>query len=368
MIVELHMLQNFAPSCLNRDDTNSPKECEFGGVRRARISSQCLKRSIRQSFKQDNLVPRENLSSRTKGLVPELEKRLMEVGKPEEEAHTATVNAINSMGKLKLKEKDRTEYLLFLGEKEITSFRDHIIENWGSLTSEEKLPDTIGKGMLKIFSGGQASDLGLFGRMLANLPEENIDAACQVAHAVSTHKVGLEFDFYTAVDDFSLKDETGAGMMGTIEYNSACFYRYSNIDTRQLMENLGGDWSLVKKTIDAFIQASVNAIPTGKQNSFAAQNHPSLVFATVRDNGFWSLANAFSRPVRTGPETDLIKDSVDALLGYWGRLNDVYGSKGIREAAGYSLEGHDLGNIHNATSLEGLMERVNAALNHAQEV
>jgi len=365
MIIELHMLQNFAPSCLNRDDTNSPKECEFGGYRRARISSQCIKHSIREYFKENELVPIENLATRTKDLVKELTRRLVQSGKPEDEAQKASVKAVEATEKLKLKEKDKTEYLFFLGEKEISSVVDLILTNWGTLTADvpdNKQMETIGKNILDKLTGGKAIDLALFGRMLADLPNKNINAACQVAHAISTHKVGVEFDFYTAMDDLKKpEEEPGAGMMGTIEFNSACFYRYANIDCAQLKKNLGDDKELTHKTVEAFIRAAVNAIPTGKQNSFAAQNPPSFVFAVARNSGTWSLANAFARPVWVGDNGDLVEKSADALMAYWDKLVKVYGNNDIKEKVAFTLEERDLKGLDSG-NLEGLIARVNQAI------
>jgi len=156
-----------------------------------------------------------------------------------------------------------------------------------------------------------------------------IDAACQVAHAISTHRVGTDFDFFTAVDDLLPKGDTGAGMLGTVEFNSACYYRYANVDMTQLSKNLGGDTDLAHKTLEAFLRASVSAVPTGKQNSFAARSYPSLVFAVARDSAPCSLANAFEMPVRVGVEHGLVAGSVQALDTYWGNLVAMYGERGI---------------------------------------
>jgi CRISPR system Cascade subunit CasC len=162
--------------------------------------------------------------------------------------------------------------------------------------------------------------------MLADLPEKNIDAACQVAHAFSTHQVSMELDFYAAVDDLEPKDATGAGMLGTVEFNSSCFYRYANIDIDQLRRNLSDDYELTSASLEAFLKAFVHAIPTGKQNSMAAQNPPSLVMIVARDAGCWSLANAFLKPVRPSHERDLVEESVAAMDTYWARLTGMYGS------------------------------------------
>jgi CRISPR system Cascade subunit CasC len=212
----------------------------------------------------------------------------------------------------------------------------------------------------KKLDGGKAADLALFGRMLADLPDNNIEAACQVAHAISTHKVGVEFDFYTAVDDLQNKAESGAGMMGDIEFNSACYYRYSNIDLNQLKKNLDNDEGLSNATVAAFIRASVSAIPTGKQNSFAAQNPPDFIMAVVRNNGAWSLANAFVKPIKEGGS--LVADSIRALVDYWDKLNTAYGSETIRVRNALSLSDFDTQRIDRVNSIQDLINCVNASI------
>ena len=168
-----------------------------------------------------------------------------------------------------------------------------------------------------------------------------VDGACQVSHAISTNKISMEFDFFTAVDDL----ETGAGMLGTVEFNSACFYRYANVDVGQLKENLRGDEELAHKTIAAFIRAAVTAVPSGKQNSMAAQNPPSFVFVVARDAGLWSLANAFVKPVRPTQGGDLIENSIEALDEYWGQLAAMYGAEQIRGKWVASLTPNGLTNL-----------------------
>jgi len=383
MIIELHMLQNFAPSCLNRDDTNSPKECEFGGYRRARISSQCIKRSIRQYFKSSSLLPPENLASRTLRLVDDLAQRLVRQGKPEGQARQVVKKVIQGIN-LGLDDKDKTQYLIFIGEEEIARMAELIIGQWDALagsvregeSDKKKKKDESLKSFSEILTGGKAADLALFGRMLADLPDKNINAACQVAHAISTHKVSVEFDFYTAMDDLKKpEEEAGAGMMGTVEFNSACFYRYANIDINQLADNLLGKLrekattdelkeanSLAGKTVEAFIRAAVNAVPTGKQNSFAAQNPPSFVFAVARNSGAWSLANAFASPVRVGESGDLVQKSTDALLDYWGKLVRVYSDEDIKLSTAFALDSLEMKGLDDASNLEGLIDRVNQAI------
>lgn len=346
MLLELHIIQNFAPSNLNRDDTGSPKTCEFGGYRRARISSQAIKRAIRSEFKTANLIPEDQRAIRSKRFVHELADKLTDRGR---DAALAPGVAEAGLGLLdiKLAKEGKTEYLLYFGAAEIAAIASFCDGQWDALaaaaTTEKKAAkkDTkdeaakaLARELQKSLDGGRAADLALFGRMLADLPERNIDAASQVAHAISTHQVSAEFDYYTAVDDLKPEDTAGADMIGTVEFNSACYYRYANIDLRQLTKNLGGDAELASATVRAFLTASRDAIPTGKQNSFAARNAPSLVFTVVRPSGAWSLANAFVRPVRADREHGLIDASISALDKHWGELAAMYG---VPEGATLSL-------------------------------
>jgi CRISPR system Cascade subunit CasC len=183
----------------------------------------------------------------------------------------------------------------------------------------------LGNSVKALLDGGKAADLALFGRMIADLPDRNVDGSCQVAHALSTNTVNVEFDFYTAVDDLKPEDTAGADMLGTVEFNSACYYRYANVDVAQLCRNLDGDEELAQRTLEAFLRASITAVPTGKQNSMAAQNPPSLVFTVVRRAGLWSLANAFVKPIRLGQDDNLVQRSIQELDTYWGWVAKMYG-------------------------------------------
>ena len=371
MIIELHVIQNFVPSNLNRDDTGAPKDCEFGGVRRARISSQCMKRAMRERFKEGDLLPSEHLAIRTKRLVERIGTSLVAQGKDETQARMVAEAALKAVGvgiDTKNKKEVLTDVLLFLGRSEIEAIAALCLESWDELLAAAEVPPVEGvtqsrkdarksaqaavppalkKAIEDCLDGGKAADLALFGRMLAVLPEKNKDAASQVAHAISTHKVGVEFDFYTAVDDLKPDDNAGADMLGTIEFNSACFYRYQNVDTTQLAANLGDDLELARQTVNAFLQAAITAVPTGKQNSMAAHNPPCFVFAVVRDTGAWNLANAFARPVWTGPNGDLPAESIARLDTHWGELTTMYGARGIRATFAVTLG--DV-NLHSLTA------------------
>ena len=363
MFIELHLLQNFAPSNLNRDDTGSPKECEFGGYRRARISSQCFKRAIRMGFPA--LLGKDELATRSKLLVTQkLVPTLVERGRDAEQARAAIESALGAV-KLKLEDDAKTQYLLFLSSSEIAALADACDRNFDALLKaageggsnkrskkevRAEIPPEVRSAVESILDGGKAADLALFGRMIANLPEKNIDAAAQVAHAISTNRVSPEFDYFTAVDDLNPKEKTGAGMIGTVEFNSACFYRYSNVDLAQLAANLKGDTELAHRTLDSFIRSTIEAVPSGKQNSMAAHNPPSFVMAVVREAGLWSLANAFLDPVRPDDDgdlvrKDLVRKSIERIDQHWGALTKMYGTKGVVCARFTALEGGKLQNL-----------------------
>lgn len=335
LFIEFHLIQNFAPSNLNRDDTGAPKDALFGGHRRARVSSQCFKRAIRLNSAEGATIPEENQGVRTKKLKQLLETRLAALGRMDADAR---IEAALAAAGLKLKEDGKTEYLLFLGQGEIEAFAQLIHGHWDALATapaadakktkkEAKagLPPEIVKEAKALLDGKKAVDVALFGRMLADLPGVNQDAACQVAHAISTHKVEREFDYFTAVDDKGDEDETGAGMIGQVEFNSATFYRYAVVDPAKLVANLHGDKELALTGIRAFAQAMVRAIPTGKQNTFAAHNPPSFVGVVLRHASPFNLANAFEKPVWPKVDTELTTLSVEKLAEHDAKISAFYG-------------------------------------------
>lgn len=338
MIIELHIIQSFGPANLNRDDTGAPKDCEFGGTRRARVSSQCWKRAMREHFAvMKNPIASENLGIRTKKVGDYLRAQLEEKGKSGEELE-AMISLLN------------VDYLVFLGRTDRTALRDYCLENWEDLlgTGTSEKPVTAGKkskGKDKAKKVGKAfedlprataaADIALFGRMIADAPGRNIDAAAQVAHAISTHRVAPDIDYFTALDDLTPDDQSGAGMIGSTEFNAACYYRYLNVDVRQLRHNLA-DESLVPKAVHAYVKAAVEAIPKAKQNSMAALNLPTFVFAVARDAGGWNLSNAFVKAIRTDGD-GVVANSISHLLRHWNDLVTMYGNEGIHATLACTL-------------------------------
>ena len=347
-LIEIHALQNFAPSNLNRDDTGAPKDALFGGTRRARVSSQCLKRAVRQHFKElveQNVLASDDVAFRTKRVLDTLTKSLVEKGRAEAEATDKVRLALAAM-ELPVKDDGKSEYLLFLGKREVSDIANIIDEKWGSITANETAPaegkkpgkakkqaaqsadPELKKALDKVLDGGKAVDVALFGRMLADMPERNQNAACQVAHAISTHSVEREFDFYTAVDDLKPEDTAGADMMGTVEFNSACFYRYAVVDWEKLVSNLQGDSELAAKGLRAFLEGFAVAEPTGKQNTFAAHNPPEFVSVSVRRNTApRNLANAFETAMYVKKGESLTRKSAEELARKAKSLQAAFGGE-----------------------------------------
>ena len=335
LFIEFHLIQNFVPSNLNRDDTGAPKDALFGGQRRARVSSQCFKRAIRLKSAEMGLLPPQAQGVRTKKLKELLIRELATLGRTEAESRIEI--ALAAAG-LKLKDDGKTEYLLFLGQGEIDALAQLVDKYWDELgvapasdgkkskkEAKASAPPEVVKEAKALLDGKKAVDVAMFGRMLADMPAVNQDAACQVAHALSTHRVEREFDYFTAVDDKGSADESGAGMIGQIEFNSATFYRYAVIDAHKLVANLHGDKELALAGIGAFVQAMARAIPTGKQNTFAAHNPPSFVGVVLRHASPFNLANAFEKPVWARQDQELTALSVTQLAQQDNKVAAVYG-------------------------------------------
>ena len=390
-IVEIHTLQNFAPSNLNRDDTGAPKDAFFGGTRRARVSSQCLKKAVRDFFKmkvaEKKILP-ENIGQRSKRLLGEVVELLIKNGRnPEEARNIARLAMLAGAGiwvapnDADSDEDEKSEYLLFLGVNEISSLASIISERWEKekwSTIEKALEKTsvkekkkeaakkaskeLKESFAQILNGGKALDVALFGRMLADMPGKNQNAACQVAHAISTHAVEREFDFYTAVDDLKPEDTAGADMMGTVEFNSACFYRYAVVDWEKLVENLQADTELAVKGLRAFLEGFVVAEPTGKQNTFAAHNPPDFVAVSVRRNTApRNLANAFETAIRVKRDESLTRKSAEKLARKAKELQGAYGGEEkvfVLNLVGAEVDGFGLA----APTLKDLLDQAISAM------
>lgn len=342
--VDFHALQTVPASNLNRDDTGSPKSMTFGGVRRARVSSQAWKKAMRDYFV-------ENYDENDSG-VRTLEIPTMIADEIMRQQDEATVQSSDSEGgqqetevkqltreeadELALKALDYAGISLAKADKKNTGRRKVAallfvsrsqVQNLVSIMLDDSLDDKERKNKVKdALRRGHAVDMALFGRMVADDPSLNIEAAAQVAHSFGVTAVTPEFDFYTAVDDHSLEDHAGSAMMGTIEYNSSTYYRYADVSLSQLMDNLG-DSEAVGDAVGMFTKAFIEALPGGKQNTFAAQSLPSAVVVTVRAGRPVSYANAFVNPVRGGHDDAAQAES--ALVDYAESVASAYNLKPV---------------------------------------
>jgi len=337
MQFEIHVLQSFPPANLNRDENGMPKSTVFGGRPRARISSQCQKRAVRLHY-QDNLeVDASQFAQRSRGWMPELKALLVAKEIPEVQAETAAKLALEVLGAKFEGDKVESKTILFLGKTEIGAIADILVKNWDAVAAglsakepalpkkDPNLPKVI-ENALK--DTGKPGDVALFGRMMASLPTVNVDAAVQMAHAISVNALQQEFDFFTAVDDLSTGDDQGADHMGETGYNSSTYYRFTTVDTKQLGKNLGGDDKLELIT-QAFAESFIKAIPTGHQNGFAAHSLPAAVMIVVRKGQPISLVDAFENPIAPKGGKSLLENSVKRLDEHWAELCKMYGEKSV---------------------------------------
>ncbi|MEW1671246.1 type I-E CRISPR-associated protein Cas7/Cse4/CasC [Streptomyces albidoflavus] len=298
--VDFHILQTVPPANLNRDDQGNPKEAYYGGVRRSRVSSQAWKRATRTHFAER--VPEPDLATRTRRIIGALADDIQKHTGLDRPAALRLADAL--LAPLELsggKKKDESAYLLFYGRRQLDAVAALVADQATELSalSDADLASRVKElPVREQFSTGHPIDVALFGRMVADIPALKVDAAAQVAHALSTHAVELEFDYFTAVDDKQTDEETGAGMIGTIGFNSATLYRYASVGLHQLLDNLT-DEEAALTAISEFATSFARSMPTGYQNSFAHRTLPSLVAVVVREDQPVNLVSAFEQPVAT---------------------------------------------------------------------
>ncbi len=319
--IDIHVIQSVPPSNLNRDDTGSPKTATYGGVRRARVSSQAWKRATRRDFEEH--LDRRDLGVRTKRAVEVLSQLIVErlPGTDAAAAAGRAVKALEAAGlkvkagrKTKEGEAPLTEYLVFFSNSQLERLAELAAASDGVVEA---------RAAKNALNQGHSVDVALFGRMVADDANLNVDAACQVAHALSTHAVTTEFDYYTAVDDRNPTEETGAGMIGTIEFDSATLYRYATINVDGLQRNLGDD-AATARAVEAFVLSFVTSMPTGKQNTFANRTVPDAVVVMAREGRPVNLVGAFEDAIRSSD--GFISSSCEAFAQYAADVDKSFSS------------------------------------------
>ncbi|MCC3769501.1 type I-E CRISPR-associated protein Cas7/Cse4/CasC [Streptomyces sp. UNOC14_S4] len=300
LYIDVHVIQTVPPANLNRDDQGNPKEAVYGGVRRSRVSSQAWKRATRLHF--DAQIAEPDRATRSKRLTGGLADRITHASGLDKESAVRIASALlGQLGLSQGKKDGDTAYLLFYGNAQLDNVAALVTDRADELTALDDKDLTEAVKDLPVadcFKTGHPVGVALFGRMVADIPALNVDAAVQVAHALSTHETELEFDYFTAVDDKNEKDETGAGMIGTIGFNSATLYRYATVGLEQLTDNLGGDTDATLDALGHFIDGFVRSAPTGYQNSFAHRTRPGLVAVVVRADQPVNLVSAFEDPIQ----------------------------------------------------------------------
>ena len=314
--VDIHVIQSVPPSNVNRDDTGSPKSALYGGVRRARVSSQAWKKAVRTSFKE--FLPADQTGSRTLRVVELLMNRLMAAPYElsTENAQQRALAVVKALGLKaeKPRKKDesgaegveRTQYLVFYSNQQL----DRLAEL--AATTDGKIGAADAK---KAADSDPGIEVALFGRMVADSKDLNVDSAVQVAHALSTHAVEIESDYFTAVDDYKLdEDDAGAGMIGTVEFTSETLYRFATVAVSTLEDNLG-DVDLTADAAAAFVRGFVVSMPTGKQNTFANNTLPDAVVVQIRKGRSASFVGAFEDAI-TSTTGGFVEASCKALASY----------------------------------------------------
>lgn len=367
LVIDIHALQTVPPSLINRDDTGAPKSAVFGGVPRQRVSSQSWKRAIRRYF-EDNFDAAQ-IGDRSKRLPEKIALRLIDAGVEQDEAIKRVYDLFKIVDRKiafdKSKQNDdsddasspypRTSYLLFLSQQQIDRAVEELLGRDGEKPSKAEAK--------AILDTDHSVDMAMFGRMVADDPAYNVDASVQVAHAIGIHGSTPDFDYFTAVDDLAEEgEETGAGMIGTVQMMSSTMYRYATINFEGLRKNLDSV-DAARLAVQHFIEAFVSSMPTGKINTFANQTLPELVYVAVRDTRPVSLVNAFEVPVEADQGASRRKVAADRLAQEARDVESVYGFKplaayvmGIGETADSFTE------IAEKTTLQDLTKNINEVL------
>jgi CRISPR system Cascade subunit CasC len=304
--LELHILQSVPVSCLNRDDLNSPKTAVFGGVPRARVSSQCFKRAIRENIKE--IEPTLFQGERTRLIYKPLFDALQGQGLSKNESEDGAKAIVDYLVILdeKSKEQNKSKTLYFMSPFEIKT----IAQKFKETKDAKKSCKAINAETLT-----DAADISLFGRMVAKDSSLNVEGAASFSHALSTHKVDNEIDFFSAGDDLKNSDESGAGMIGTLEFNSAVYYRFATLNLSMLADkdHLGSiSLESRQKVVRAFAESTIMAFPSARKNTMNGNTLPVYVMGVIRDKGHpIQLINAFENAIKSN--SGYVPESISRL-------------------------------------------------------
>ncbi|MET7639611.1 type I-E CRISPR-associated protein Cas7/Cse4/CasC [Streptomyces sp. NPDC005438] len=390
-IVDIHVLQTVPPSNLNRDDTGTPKTAVYGGVRRSRVSSQAWKRATRTAFQQ--LLDPTELGVRTKKVaqligdtIRELQPEIAteeswELARAVVEAGTGSKLAVPERKKPKKgKDTDAAEeeakplppessYLMFLSAQQRRGLAELAVEGRDDIAAFLKVKENKER-VREIADTRHSVDIALFGRMVADGADINVDASAQVAHAISVHAVENESDYYTAVDDENTEEETGAGMIGTVEFNSATLYRYAALDVDRLADNLGqgldeeaDSTAPVRRAVEAFVRGFVSSLPTGKINTFAHHTPPDAIVVKLRESRPVNFVGAFEEPTMAESGSGHVRQASERLAEQIADVEEKFGETALATwvvQAGRNTA--KLAAVGESVTLDALVEGVGTAV------
>lgn len=318
--IDIHILQTLPPNCINRDGDNKPKTCWYGGVTRMRVSSQAWKHATREWFRQH--LDSSQLGSRSKQFAHMLASR-MTVKLNDDQLNDIAATIMKTLGiPFDKQNPGKASALQFFGNQQWDKIAE-IADLAANSDDPAKVIADHKKELRQQLDADRSLDVAMFGRMTASSDKDgiaSIDAAIQVAHAFSVNRATPEVDFLTAVDDSPIKGDPSSGHVGDPQFTSGTVYRYANINLDLLGRNLG-DKNAVETAVKAFLQAFIESMPTGKQNSFAARTLPALVVTEVHDLPF-SLADAFAQPINTG---DILGEAASRLVSTEIEYSTIYG-------------------------------------------
>jgi CRISPR system Cascade subunit CasC len=341
LFLDIHILQTVPPSCVNRDDTGSPKTAVYGGVNRARVSSQSWKRAMRLMFRAH--FTEDRLGYRTKRIVGLVAAEVEKLGGIDPEGMARRV--LETAG-LKIKSEDKgTDALFFMSVAQARALAELAM-------SGQTVDKKAAQAALR---QNPSVDIALFGRMVADDPTLNTDACAQIAHGISTHKIVNEYDYFTAVDDLAPEDNAGAGHIGSVEFNSATLYRYATIAIHELANELQGT---AVSAAREFVRAFACSMPTGKQNTFANRTLPDAMLVTLRDDQPLNMVGAFERPVPAS-DAGYVDSSARRLSAH---AKESYESFARMPVKSFVI-GKRLDDLGEPMSLETLLDALEAALN-----
>lgn len=307
LYVDIHVLQNVPPSCVNRDDTGSPKTAVYGGTTRARVSSQAWKRAVRKQFVER--MAETEVGIRSQYIHDYVTKAIRQYD-ASVDAEKLAKEVLEKVGISPKKSKKKglvpsleTDILIFFSLAQVDALARLALS--GNATQED---------VNKALNENPAIDMLLFGRMIAVKDAKvslDIDAACQVAHAISTHTIHNEYDYFTAVDDHP-DVRTASAYLDTKEFNSSTLYRYATVCVSELAKTSAID---VAQAVYDFVDAFLMSMPDGQRNSYANGTMPDFAYITIREDQPVNLVGAFEKPVVAGAE-GYMQRSADALVAY----------------------------------------------------